>query len=433
MVQPHPPAAANAHARYALALMACVTVLNVMDRQLLAVLIEPIKAELRLSDTQMGVLTGLAFAAFHALATLPIAAWADRGVRRTIIALGLALWSGLTLLTGLARSYPEILLARLGIGVGEATGAAPAQSLLSDYFPAERRSTALAVLVMGGPLGSMVAYAGGGWIGEVLGWRAAFVLFGAPGLLLALLIRLTLREPRRGQTERAPASDLGPLPVLSALRLLARSAVLRRLMLASALNAWGNYAVLIWSVAFLMRAHDMGTAEAGAYLALGCAAANAVGVFLGGRLCDGLAARDARWQLWVPALTSALTAPLGWAFLFAPERGAALALLVPTALLNMAHSGPLFAAIQGLVRPQLRASAAAGATLANTILGLGLGATLVGVLNDALAPRLGEQAIRTSLALALAPHLAAALLLMGAAPALRGGMHAARLAQELPR
>jgi predicted MFS family arabinose efflux permease len=405
------------YARYALGLMTCVTVFNVIDRQLLAVLIEPIKRELDLTDTQIGVLTGLSFAAFHALAMLPIALWADRGVRRSIIALGLAVWSALTVLTALARSFTGILVARIGIGIGEATGGAPAQSLLSDYFPRERRATALAVHVMGGPLGSVIAYAAGGWIGEALGWRAAFVLLGAPGLLLALLIRVALREPARGQTERV-AGNGAPLPPARVLGELARMPVLRSLILASALNAWGNYALLNWSVAFLMRVHGMGMTEAGALLALGCAATNALGVLCGGRVCDRLAGRDLRWLVWLPALTSALSAPLGWGFALAPDRLVALAFLVPTALLNMAHSGPLFAAVQSLAHPRMRASAAASTTLANTILGLAVGSTLVGVLNDALAPVLGERAIRASLVLALSPHLGAALLLLAAAPAL---------------
>jgi len=238
-------------------MMACVTVLNVMDRQLLAVLIEPIKEELGASDAAMGLLTGTSFALLHVFASVPVAIWADRGVRRSIIALGLALWSALTCLTGFARSYTEIFLIRVGVGIGEASGGGPAQSLLSDSFPVEQRSTALSIFVMGGPLGSMLAFAAGGWLGETLGWRTAFVIFGAPGLLLALMIRTLVREPERGAFDaerregeegQGPSAQLFPaIPVGRATRWIVTTPSMRNFVLASGLNTVGIYTILIWA------------------------------------------------------------------------------------------------------------------------------------------------------------------------------------------
>jgi MFS family permease len=404
--------------------MSCVTVLNVMDRQLLAVLIEPIKRDLGASDMAMGLLSGTSFALFHVAASIPVAVWADRGVRRSIIALGLAVWSGLTVWTGFARSFAEIFLIRMGVGIGEATGGGPAQSLLSDSFPPNRRATALAVLVMGGPLGSMVAFAAGGWLGDTFGWRTAFVLFGAPGLVLALLIRLTVPEPKRGAfevpspsaaalgEEDDPQRAFGPIPFARAARFLFSIPAIRNTALASGLNTVGIYSILIWSVPYLSRVHDLETSEAGFRLAIASALFTAFGTLAGGRIADGLAARDPRWLTWMPAITSALVFPFGVAFAFAPSGDQASLLLAPASFLAGAQFGPIYSVVQTLAAPQTRALAAVGITAMNTILGLGLAPPLVGLLNDFGAAAFGQESIRYSLALMMASHLGAAWLLL---------------------
>ena len=392
--------------------MACVTVLNVMDRQLLAVLIEPIKQDLGVSDAAMGLLSGTSFALLHVAASIPIAVWADRGVRRSIIAMGLAVWSGLTVLTGFARSFGEIFVIRVGVGIGEATGGGPAQSLLSDAFPPERRATALSVLVMGGPLGSMVAFGAGGWLGDTLGWRAAFILFGAPGLALALLIRLLVREPPRGAFE-APTS-LEPVPLGESVRLLFGVPSIRNFALASGLNTVGIYSILIWSVPYLTRVHGLDASEAGARLALASGLFTALGTLAGGPVADRLAARDPRWLAWMPALTSALVLPFGVAFSFASSGNLASLFLAPASFLAGAQFGPSFSAVQTLAEPRMRALAASGVTAMNTILGLGLAPPLVGLLNDLGSGWSGAESIRYSLALMMLAHLGAAWLLLRA-------------------
>ena len=415
--------------RAALAMMACVTVLNVMDRQLLAVLIEPIKEELGASDAAMGLLTGTSFALLHVFASVPVAIWADRGVRRSIIALGLALWSALTCLTGFARSYTEIFLIRVGVGIGEASGGGPAQSLLSDSFPVEQRSTALSIFVMGGPLGSMLAFAAGGWLGETLGWRTAFIIFGAPGLLLALMIRILVREPERGAFDaerlegeegQGPSAQLFPaIPVGRATRWIVTTPSMRNFVLASGLNTVGIYTILIWAVPYLDRVHDLSPSAAGARLAIASGLFTALGTLAGGPLADRMARRDIRWLAWLPALTSACVFPFGIAFAFATSGNLASLLLAPASFMAGSYFAPVFAAVQTLAAARMRALAAAALTAVNTILGLGLAPPLVGYLSDLGAASHGSDSIRYAIAALLSAHLGAAVLLLRASRTLK--------------
>ena len=431
------PEASTRRARYALALMAGVTVLNVMDRQLLAVLIDPIKRDLGASDAAMGLLTGTSFAILHVVATLPIAVWADRGVRRSIIALGLAVWSGLTLMTAFTRSYAEIFFIRVGVGIGEATGGSPAQSLLSDLFPPQRRATALSILVMGGPLGSMVAFAAGGWLADLYGWRTAFVCFGAPGLVLALLIRTTLREPKRGAFDTRAGAAAGAtdevgdsVPFVKAVRFLISVPSIRGFVLASGLNTVGIYAVLVWSVPYMTRVHTLPTGEAGIRLAIASGLFTALGTLTAGPIADRLAMRDMRWLAWLPALTSALALPFGLGFAFASDGAWASGLLAPASFLVGMYFGPVFSAVQTLAAPQTRALAAALITTTNNILGLGVAPPLVGWLNDIGAASYGVEAIRYSLGAILFVHLGAAALLLRASATLIGDLDAKDRFQE---
>lgn len=404
---------------YVLSLLACVTALNVMDRQLLSVLIDPIKAEFGVSDAAMGLLTGTAFAILHGTAGIPIGLAADRGTRRTIIAAGLAVWSLLTFLTGFARSYAEIFAIRIGVGIGEAAGGAPAQSLLSDTFPVGRRATALAVLALGGPLGSILVFALGGWLADAYGWRVAFMVFGLPGLMLALLIRATVPEPPRGVFDGgrgvgASGGRVGTeeaIPLSATLRFVAAVPALRSVVLASGFHAVASYAVLGWSVPFLTRVHGVSTAEAGAGLALVSGLLTALGSFVGGRLADRLAARDLRWLVWQPAVALALAFPCAVGYVFAPSAGAAMGLLAPVSILTGSCFGPFYSVVQTLVEPRMRAVTAALVITANTLLGLGLGPPLVGWLSDVGAERFGAASIRPALLAALATLWVSAVLL----------------------
>ena len=407
--------------RYVLVMMALVSVLNMADRQVLSILIEPIKAELQLSDTQMGALTGLSFALFHTFACIPIALWADRWVRTRIIAFGVGTWSLLTMLTGWSGSFMSLFAIRVGVGVGEATGAAPAHSLVSDYFPPARRAWALSILIFGAPVGSMLAFGAGGWLNEWLGWRAVFFWFGGAGLLVAPLIYFTVREPARGQSE-GHISDSDAPPLRQGLAYLLGLPSFRHLLLASGLNAAANYTFLIWAAPFLMRVHGMGTGEAGTYLALGFSIANGVGVIIGGRITDRLGDRDSRWIIWMPALSSALVAPFAWGFVLSPDLRMAIPCLAVAGLLNAVYLGPLYAAGQNLATPGVRALASALIQLVNTTLGLGVGPLLVGWINDLGSARYGAGAIRYSIAVMLFAHWWAVLHLLGAARTYRADL-----------
>jgi len=396
---PPPFEASAAYSRYVLGVLFLVAVFALVDRQIFGMLIEPIKREFEVSDSWLGLASGLSFALFYAIAGLPIARWADRGVRRSIIALGLFAWSALTLASGLVSSFGQLVVARLAIGVGEAAGTPPSHALLSDYFPPARRAGALSVYTAGASLGVFLAYLAGGWIQELWGWRAVFLCLGAPGMALALLVRTSVREPPRGRFEAAAPR---PVATHTALRQLLGLASYRHLLAAFSLHALAFTGASMWNPAFLARIHGMQAGEIGTMLAFGSAACMGLGILAAGRVIDRLAARDVRWTLWGPGLASLATAPFTLAFLFAPTRSLALLYLAPAALLTGFGTPGMHAATQELARPSTRATAAALNLLVLTLVGAGLGPTLVGASNDALAGVFGAEAIRWSLALAAA-------------------------------
>ena len=386
-----------AYARYVLGLLFLVYVLNFVDRQILSILLDPVKQDLGVSDTAMGFLSGLAFAVFYTLLGIPIARWADVGNRRTILALGVAVWSLMTVACGLARSFATLALARVGVGVGEAAGSPCSHSLISDYYPSERRGRALSVYAMGNYAGHFVAFVIGGWINQHYGWRATFFAMGLPGLLLALLVRATVREPRRGRYDPAPRggerAGFG-----EALRFLRRQRSYFFINLGGSLSALVGYGFGIWAPTFFMRVHGMNTAEAGLWLGWLAPLGGIAGTFLGGALVDRLGGRQPSWYLWIPAISSFAHVPVSLLLLLGSER-LALAVYAPHSLLFALYVGPIFAAMQGVAPPRMRALAVAIHLLVVNLLGLGAGPLVVGALNDALRESLGGEAVRYSLLL----------------------------------
>ena len=396
-----------------LALLFLVAVFSLADRYIFGMLIEPIKREFAVSDTWLGLASGLSFALFFAAAGLPIAHWADRGVRRSILALGLFAWSALTLASGLAASFAQLVVARLAIGVGEAAGTPTAHALISDYYPPQRRAGALAIYTAGASAGVFVAYLAGGWIQEIWGWRGVFLFLGAPGMALALAVRLLVREPPRGRFDSVPAL---PMPTREALRELLELASYRNLLAAMSLHSLAFTGSSMWNAPFLARVHGMQPGEIGTTLAFGSAAFMGIGILAAGWTTDRLVARDARWTLWTPGLATIAVAPFTLAFLFAPSRAVALACLAPAAFFTGFGTPGMHAATQALAHPASRATAAALNLIALTLIGSGFGPTLVGVMNDLLAGGFGQQAIRFSLALV-------------AATAVWSGLHSLRAAK----
>ena len=419
----------RASPRYVLFLLSLVMMLNIIDRQMLGILIDPIKQEFGASDAEMGLLTGTSFALLHVVAMIPLASWADRRSRRDLIAWGLGAWSVLTVMTGLVRSFGQMFWVRLGLGVGEATAVPASHSLIADLFPPGRRATALSLLIVSGPIGQTLAYAGGGYVNELFGWRVVFWVFGLPGLLLALLFRATIREPERGAADGSQG-QWESLPMSAAWRQLMALRSYRQLALAAALSAVANYAILIWSAPLWMRVFELGTREVGTTLALATGPSTIAGVLLSGRLADRLSGRDIRWLAWLPALACVLALPVAVGFVWAPGHVLSQVLLIPATFFGAMVIGPIFAAIQTVARPNVRAMASAWVSLLLTALGLGVGPPLVGLVADLGAETHGAGAIRFGLLGAVLCFGWAAIHLGFAARALEPEVRAARPAAD---
>jgi predicted MFS family arabinose efflux permease len=374
---------------YALGLLLTVYVFNFLDRQILTILTEPISRELKLSNSAIGFLTGPAFALFYTTAGIPIARWADVGVRRSIIALALLVWSAMTALSGLAQSFMHIALARLGVGLGEAGCSPPAHSLISDLFPPERRASALSTYALGVPLGGALGTILGGWIGEVYGWRAAFFAVGLPGIALALAVRLTLREPARAHV--ASRGSMG-----DALAFMSRRRAFVHMASGAALLAFAGYGTGAFSPIFLARVHGLSLGETGSWLGGIALVAGGLGTFLGGVLADRFGARDVRWYLRLPAFAALLSLPFTSLYYLWPDGRVALLLSAPASVFGIMYLGPTFAMTQSLVPPEMRAFASAVLLFAINAVGLGLGPQFVGLFSDALEPRFGEGAVGTA-------------------------------------
>lgn len=387
--------------RYALALLVVVYVFNFVDRSILSILQDSIKEDLGLSDFQLGLLQGVAFAVLYSTLGIPIARWADRGVRRSIIALAILVWSGMTAITGMARGFAELALARVGVGIGEAGCSPPAHSLLSDYFPAHRRATALAIYSLGIPIGSAIGTFAGGWINQLFDWRTAFLVVGLPGVLLAVLVRFTLREPTRGYWDGARAQQAatseGRESAWYVIKTMAKLPSFRHLAFAGALHAFYGYGAAAFIPSFFLRVHEFETGELGSWLAAIGITAGALGTFLGGWLADRISRNDARWYMWLPALATAAGIPFAFIFYLWPDGRVALMLYALPAVLSGMYLGPTFAMTQALVSPRMRAMASAVLLFILNMIGMGLGPMCVGIVSDLLEPRFGIESLRWAL------------------------------------
>jgi len=387
-----------AYSRYVLALLFVVYVFNFVDRQVLAMLIGPIRDEFGASDTLMGLLSGFAFALFYTLAGIPIARWADRGSRRTVISCALLVWSAMTAASGMARSFAQLAVARVLVGVGEAGGTPPSHALISDYFPPQRRATALALYGNGVYVGAGLAYLAGGYIVTHYDWRTVYYAVGVAGLPLVLLVWLTVRELPRGASEVARAA---PAPAGQGFRSVLRYLLARPsfvwLVAGASCQAVSGYAFLGWAPEFLSRVHGMPRVEIGVWLGSILLVAGCGGITLGGIAADRLARVDRRWYTWLSAIVSVAGLPFALAFLLLGSPRAALLAFAPFYFVSNMYVGPLWSLTQSLVRPDMRATASAILLFILNIVGLGAGPFVVGFLNDALADRFGDHAIRYSL------------------------------------
>jgi MFS family permease len=408
---------------YTLAILLAVYACNFMDRQILAILKPAIKQELGLSDTELGLLSGLAFTLFFATLGIPLGLWADRGRRTSLVAVALFLFSGMTALSGLARGFGSLLLARIGVGVGEAGTSPASHAIIADLYPPDERSGAMAVFALGPHLGLLLGLLLGGLVSHRYGWRAAFLAAGLPGLVLAGVTYLTVAEPARADGARPRPGAAGRTLVATARTMWADPA-LRHLVLGAALASAIALGLLNWLPTFLARSHALPAGPSGMALGLIVGLGGGLGTWAGGRLADRLRRRDRRWPLWVPAVALAGSAPLWLAAYLAPTAGLALALMVlPGSLLGV-FIGPSFAVVQERVDPRRRALGAAW-VLCLTNLVAGLGPLGIGVLSDLLEPTAGAEALRRALVMALPLGLWAASHYLRAARALRAPSGAA--------
>ena len=387
---------------YVLFILTCGYVLNFVDRQVMTILLEPIKAEFGASDTQMGLISGLAFALFYATLGVPVARLADRWSRRNVLAISMATWSAVTAACGMAGSFWQLALLRVGVGIGEAGGTPPSQSLLTDYFPKERRALAQGVLATAPNIGVLVGLFGGALIAEAFGWRTVFFVFGVPGVGLALLLFFTVKEPIKVKPQGLEADR----SMMSALSAIIRLPSFFMIALGVGFAAIPGYGLGVWSPSFLVRVHGMSLVDAGLWLGIIGLSGGTLGTILSGVLADRLALRDNRWQLWIPAVGLMVALPLQALFLLWPASAVftIAGKTAPVALVFMGLSSvfacfwiaPSYAAVQNLVPSHWRTQASALLLLVFNLLGLGLGPLLVGMLSDGLSS-FGAASVRWAL------------------------------------
>ena len=408
-----PFAPSGRYAAYVLGILLVAYILNFVDRQVLALVAEDVKADMGLTDSQLGWLLGPAFVLFYTLAGIPLARLADRTSRTKVLTVGLALWSGMTALCGAAGSFTQLLLARFGVGVGEAAGTPPSHSLISDYFPPEQRATALGIYGWGIFVGTGFGFVLGGILLEAFSWRTAFYVAGLIGLPVAILLGLTVREPPPGASDGVV--EMETPTVGEVLRTLFARPSFPMLMVAAACQAFLGYTILSWGATYLRRVFELSGREAGIQFGIAAAISGAVGVGLGGVLADRLARRDVRWYAWLSALSSISALPFARGFAWAPTATIAIAAFVPFYALNNLYVSSLWTLVQNLVSPRMRATAAATQLGILNVVGLGVGPLVAGYVSEVLEPSYGADGLRVALAIAAAIGAAAALpfLVMG--------------------
>lgn len=377
-----------------------VYILNFLDRQIINILAEPIKGDLGLSDTQLGLLAGPAFAVFYAVLGIPIARYADNAKtnRVWLISICLAVWSAMTAICGFAQNFLQLALARIGVGVGEAGCTPAAHSLIADSVLPEKRSSAIAFFGLGIPIGGLLGLIIGGVVNDQYGWRIALMLVGAPGILLAFLLPLLIRDPRRcadsAHFNTADSPVKAKLSIKDAVGEVFASKAYLYVFIAASFTAFLSYGKGLWTISFFIRSHGLSTTEAGLAMAVALGISGIIGTWLGGKMADVFGKRDKRHILTLPAIGMAIAAPILFAGYWAEDWRIAVALLILPTILNSAYYGPAYGCVQGLVRPEARAIAASLVVFGQNLIGLGMGPLLFGVLSDWLQPMAGDESVR---------------------------------------
>jgi MFS family permease len=395
-------------------------IFNFIDRQIIGVLAIPIKAELQLSDTQLSLMGGIAFALFYSGIAIPVAWLADRKNRVNIIAFSVALWSAFTALCGLAQNFWQLFLARMGVGIGEAGGVAPSYALISDFFPKERRARALALFSLGIPIGSALGVFFGGWLAANLDWRWAFIIVGLAGLPAALLVRLGIREPVRGGLDTVGGSASEPAPPFTTVASrLAATPSFWLLSLGAASGSILGYGLIFWLPSFFSRSFELTLTQVSWFYGSIVLIGGVAGTYLGGWLGDRLGAgRPAAYAL-IPATCFLISAPVFAAALFVPSLTLAWPLFAIGQMLALAWLGPVIAAVQHLVPANMRATASASFLFINNLIGIGFGIFFLGFMSDRMTSTFGDEALRDSILFGLGFYLLSSILYFAAYGRLR--------------
>lgn len=393
------PEAAGQSRYYVLAILTLVYAFNHVDRQVLVILLEPIRGDLKLEDWHLGLLSGLGFAAVYSTIGIPVALWADRGTRRDIVALSLGVWSFMTVLSGFAQNYWHLLLARMGVGLGEAGGTPPATSMIADLYPPSQRATALGVYTLGIGLGILAGFPLGGYVYELYGWRAAFFVAGAPGLLLAFVVWLTVKEPKRGISEAR--LDAARPTIGQTFKFMLSQPSFMWLLAGCMLICVSANAFLAWTSPLLIRTYQVSVGEVSLALGLLVGGLGGLGAILIGMLCDRLSRRDLRWRPWIILACAVVALPFAWGFLQAGSLQTAYLMNIVPSFVGLIYASIAYTAAQELVGVKMRATASAFTLFCLTLLGIGGGPTLVGFLSSYFASEGPANSLRRSLEIML--------------------------------
>jgi MFS family permease len=400
----------NKYRNFVLMMLTIVYVFNFVDRQLIVILQESIKKELTLSDTQLGLLSGFTFAIFYVTLGIPIARLADKTNRKNTVTGSLGLWSVMTAFSGLSRNFIQLLLARIGVGVGEAGGSPAAHAMISDYFQPQKRSTALSIYSTGIYFGILIGFLMGGYLNQHLGWRTAFFIVGIPGIIFSMLFYASVKEPKRAATDVTATPITVNQSLGKVLRQLYSSNTFVYLALATGLHVFCIYGLVNWAPSFLSRLHGMKSSEIGATLGPILGFGGAIGSFAGGFLTDHFGKKDKRWYLKIPAYAIILSIFFAAGTIFLSSKSLSLMCLGFCASLQSTYLGPSIAVAHSLVPASMRSLTSAVLFFVLNLIGLGLGPLVVGIVSDRLSPTLGNESLRWAMSIIIVIGAVSAIL-----------------------
>lgn len=402
----------NFGAMYGLGFLTLVSAFNYLDRSLLGLALPAIKAEMHVSDTVLGLVSGLAFLLFYSILGVPIAWAADRYNRRNIIAFGFAFWSLMTMATGWVANVWQLALTRFLMGAGEACGIAPSNSIISDLFRAERRPLAFSIFGTAVSISSILFFPIMGWVGYAYGWRAMFVVAGIPGIILSLIFVLTVKEPERGASEAKRIEKAAREGFRTSIAFLAKQRAYIFIVLGATMMGLNVFAASVWTPTFLTRVHGLTLIEVAGTTGPIRGIFGVAGVLLGGLLIDRMGRRAAHWRMTIPAVACLLAAPAELVFLLADNHAIWLSAYAASAFLLLIHQGPIFAAVMSVARLRMRAVATSILLFCAALIGQALGPLVVGYLNDLLHPSLGDVAVRYSMLVIVATAIAGGVMFL---------------------